>query len=59
MNKLDEELEKNYRDRINSESYAGPFTAEELRRQAEFQHLIQKYRDKRKAERLKKDKQKN
>lgn len=56
---MDKELEKNYRERINSESYAGPFTAEELKRQAEFQNLIQKYSDKRQADRLKKDKQKN
>lgn len=47
---MDNELEKNYRERINSESYAGPFTAEELRRQAEFESLIQKYRDKRQAD---------
>ena len=26
---MDDELEKNYRERIDSESYAGPFTEEE------------------------------
>lgn len=56
---MDDELEKNYRERIDSESYAGPFTEEELMRQAKFDSLIQKYRDKRQADRLKKDKQNN
>ena len=56
---MDDKMEKNYRERIDSESYAGPFTEEELRRQAEFDSLIQKYSNKRQVNRLKNDKQKN
>lgn len=38
---MDDELEKNYRARIDSESYAGPFTEEELNRQSEIEKLLE------------------
>lgn len=38
---MDDELKRNYRARIDSESYAGPFTEEELNRQSEIEKLLE------------------
>ncbi|EOT44955.1 hypothetical protein [Enterococcus columbae] len=53
---MDEELEKNYRERIDSESYRGPYTEEEKKLQNEREKIYQEYKMKRQAERVKKTK---
>lgn len=51
---MDDELEKNYRERIDSESYAGPFTEEEKKLQNEREKIYQEYKMKWQASRVKK-----
>ena len=50
---MDDELEKNYRARIDSESYRGPYTEEEKKLQNEREKIYQEYKMKRQAEHVK------